>query len=145
MQYYHWLKRKQNFVSDVMKRVPALAMKKKIENQWIFSYSWARQIWCKIIKKTTIPSSPVVSVVDIESFTSLTRGVEGITRINESIRLMVGPFFITGTESERDMCLWAPFVYTQQWNGSYNACLPMNLILNQNLKKTRTSAKSLTD
>lgn len=145
MQYYHWLKKKTELCFRCYEKGSSTCDEKKIENQWIFSYSWARQIWCKIIKKTTIPSSPVVSVVDIESFTSLTRGVEGITRINESIRLMVGPFFITGTESERDMCLWAPFVYTQQSNGSYNACLPMNLILNQNLKKTRTSAKSLTD
>lgn len=48
------------------------------------------------------------------SVPSFTRGIEGTTRINESVLLRLGFLLITGTETDRYMRPWAPFVYMKE-------------------------------
>lgn len=60
-------------------------------------------------KIINVPSSTVGEATDIAS-PSFTLGVEGTTRKNESILLMLFSLLLTGTESERDICrFWDPF------------------------------------
>lgn len=63
----------------------------------------------KETKTTKLPASLIGEVFDTAS-PSFTRGVEGTTRKNESSLLMLLSLLLTGTERERDICSWAPFL-----------------------------------
>lgn len=66
-----------------------------------------------MLKTANIPASPAGVVVDKTVSPSFTRGVEGITRKNESVLLILLSLMAlrSGTESERDIERSAPFVY----------------------------------
>lgn len=73
------------------------------------NYHVANRVY-NLVKIMKLPASTAGLEFIVTASNSFTRGVEGITRKNESILFMLLSLLFTGTESERDIRRWTPLV-----------------------------------